>query len=160
MSAVVILGAAWGAVPAIQAQSGLQPTAVVEGRAIFLPAASLRDLAYPVFAPGDAVVEDVKVSADDLVKKDQVLLTLRSPTLEAKLAAAKAALNFKADYLQRQSEAAERQHTAVEALEKERRKDADDAIAAIEMGNAGNAAAIQAKATLSTKGYETGPASA
>lgn len=128
---------------------------VIKARAIFLPASPPRDLVRPVFAAGEAIVDKIEVAADDVVKQGDVLMTLRSPVLEARIAIEKASFAQRQVHFDKLKALSVQHQTTLENLEKARRKEIEAAIVTIEREKEGYRKIMQAKGSLNAKGLET-----
>lgn len=128
---------------------------VIKARAIFLPSSPQRDLVRPVFAAGEAIVDKIGVAADGVVKKGDVLMTLRSPVLEARITIEKASLAQRQVHFDKLKALSVEHQTTLENLEKARRKEIEAAIVTIEREKEGYRKIMQAKSSLNAKGLET-----
>ncbi|MCX5514418.1 hypothetical protein C3941_15185 [Kaistia algarum] len=127
----------------------------IKARAIFLPEAPDFDVVHPIYAAGSAIVEDIKIGPDEVVTKGQVLLALRSPLLDEKIATTKASLQRRSDYLQELTGLADQYQNAMLALEAEHRREIGEAIATIERERDGYKKILEGKTELRSKGLET-----
>lgn len=140
-----------------QAQEKATPpaTAPVSARGIFLPDAPLRDLVRPIFAVDSGLVDEIRVEMDDMVKKGQVLLTLRSPELERKITAARTILAQREAHLRTITTAVDELDAAVRKAEATRRTQVEEALAILRKQKEEFAAFVEARKTLLAKGHET-----
>ncbi len=129
--------------------------AIIDARAIFLPEAPDFDVVHPIYAAGPAIVEDIKIGPDEVVTKGQVLLTLRAPLLDEKIATTKASLQRRSDYLQELTGLADQYENAMLTLEAEHRRQIGEAIATIERERDGYKRILEGKTELRSKGLET-----
>lgn len=130
-------------------------TGPLSSRGIFLPDAPLRDLVRPIFAVDSGLVDEIRVEMDDMVKKGQVLLTLRSPELERKIAAARTILAQREGYLRTLGKAVDELAAAVRTAEATRRAQVEEALAILRKQKDEFAAFVEARKTLLAKGHET-----
>ncbi|QTL05201.1 HlyD family efflux transporter periplasmic adaptor subunit [Aquabacter sp. L1I39] len=155
--AALTVSASLGFLPPAQAQEKTTSpaTAPVTARAIFLPDAPLRDLVRPIFPVDSGLVDEIRVEMDELVKKGQVLLTLRSPEVERKIAAARATLAQREAYLQTLTKAVDELDSAVRKAEATRRTQVEEALAILRKQKEEFAAFVEARNKLLAKGHET-----
>lgn len=130
-------------------------TGPISSRGIFLPDAPLRDLVRPIFAIDNGLVDEIRVEMDDMVKKGQVLLTLRSPELERKIAAARTILTQREAHLRTITTAVNELDAAVRKAEATRRTQVEEALAILRKQKEEFAAFVEARKTLLAKGHET-----
>lgn len=138
--------------PAAQALAGASE---INARAIFLPDAPNYDVVRPIYPAGPAIVDEIKIGPDEVVTKDQVLLTLRSPQLDEKIASTRAALQRRTEVLQQLSDLANQYEGAVVKLENERRQQIREAIATYEKQRDGYRKILDGKSELHSKGLVT-----
>ncbi|MCX5494409.1 HlyD family efflux transporter periplasmic adaptor subunit [Kaistia dalseonensis] len=127
----------------------------IKARAIFLPDAPDFDVVRPIYSAGPAIVEDIRIGPDEVVTKGQILLTLRSPLLDEKIATTKSSLQRRSDYLQELTGLANQYESAILTLEGERRRQIGEAITTIENERDGYRKILDGKTELRSKGLET-----
>lgn len=127
----------------------------VKARAIFLPDAADFDIVRPLYSSGAAIVDEIKIGPDEVVAKGQVLLTLRSPVLEEKIATLRASLLRRTEVLRELTDLANQYEAAVLKLENQRRQQIIEAIAIFEKQRDGYRKILDGKSELRGKGLAT-----
>ena len=160
LGALLALGPAanvlWSGTAAAQEKAAPPPaTSPISARGIFLPDAPLRDLVRPIFAIDTGLVDEIRVEMDDMVKKDQVLLTLRSPDLERRISAARSIVSQRQAHLRIITQAVEELEAAVRQAESTRRTQVEEALAILRKQKEEFAAFVDARNKLLAKGHET-----